>query len=106
MKFSRAAAIFATCLSKASAFSKVADMSALSPFTRKLDGHTVNENCNKYEIDFILVEGDSILTAVEGEIVDMLAEIGITVNTRMLTKEEYNAAETSGDFHLSFSETW
>ena len=36
----------------------------------------------------------------------MLGEVGIKVNTRALTKEEFNEAEQNGDFHLSFSETW
>lgn len=36
----------------------------------------------------------------------MLEHVGIKVNTRKLTKEEFNAAEQAGDFHLSFSETW
>jgi ABC-type transport system substrate-binding protein len=64
------------------------------------------DDCEPYEIDFVLVEGDSVRTSVESEIVDMLAEVGITVNTRALTKDEFNAAEQAGDFHLSFSETW
>ena len=64
------------------------------------------EHCVPHEIDFVMVEGDAVKTSVEAEIVEMLAEVGIKVNTRMLSKDEYNAAEQAGDFHLSFSETW
>ena len=64
------------------------------------------EDCVIHEIDFVMVEGDAVLASVETEIVDMLAEVGIKVNTRFLTKDDYNAAEQAGDFHLSFSETW
>jgi len=63
-------------------------------------------DCTQYEIDFVLVEGDAVRSSVEQEIVDMLGEVGIKVNTRALTKEEFNEAEQNGDFHLSFSETW
>ena len=37
---------------------------------------------------------------------EMLAKVGIKVNTRALPKDEFNAAEQAGDFHMSFSETW
>lgn len=65
-----------------------------------------DETCDQHEIDFVLVEGDAVRSSVEQEIVSMLAEVGIKVNTRKLTKEEFNAAEQAGDFHMSFSETW
>lgn len=65
-----------------------------------------NENCVEHEIDFVLLEDDAIRASVEDEIVHMLEKVGIKVNTRKLSKEEYNAAEQAGDFHLSFSETW
>ena len=72
---------------------------------RKLDGH-VNPNCIEHEVDFVMVGDDALRSDVEDEIVEMLSHVGIKVNTRKLTKEEFNAAEQSGDFHLSFSETW
>ena len=68
--------------------------------------HDDHEQCNEYEIDFVMVEGDSVRTSVESDIVEMLKHVGITVNTRKLSKKEFNAAEQAGDFHLSFSETW
>lgn len=63
-------------------------------------------NCKEHTVDFIVVEGDAIRTSVENEIVQMLKEVGVNVNTRLLSKEEFNRAEQDGDFHLSFSETW
>merc|ERR1719161_577768 len=53
-----------------------------------------------------MLEGDATHKAVEDDIRAELAKIGITVNTRFLNKEDFNAAMTSGDFHLCFSETW
>lgn len=64
------------------------------------------EGCTKHTVDFVLVKDNANLLAVEDDIRAMLARVGIEVNTRKLTKEEFNAAEQSGDFHLSFSETW
>jgi len=65
-----------------------------------------SEDCEPYEIDFVLVEGDSVRASVEDDIVKMLGEVGIKVNTRALPKDKFNEAEQAGDFHLSFSETW
>ncbi len=68
--------------------------------------HDDNEKCVEHEIDFVMVEGDSVRSEVEGEIVEMLKHVGIKVNTRKLLKDDFNKAEQAGDFHLSFSETW
>ena len=68
--------------------------------------HKVNSDCKDHEIDFVLVEGDALRSDVEDEIVEMLAHVGVKVNTRKLSKEEFNEAEQKGDFHMSFSETW
>ena len=70
------------------------------------DHHDDHAKCNMHEIDFVMVEGDAIRSSVEDEIVEMLARVGIKVNTLRLSKEEFNAAEQAGDFHMSFSETW
>lgn len=48
----------------------------------------------------------TICSAIEGRIGEMLKHVGIRVNTHKLPKDDYNAAEQAGDFHLSFSETW
>ena len=55
---------------------------------------------------FTLVEGDAVGAAIEDDIRIDLAKIGITVETVKMTKEEFNAAQTSGNYHLSFTETW
>lgn len=89
--------------STASADATSASASASASMIRRMEK---GDDCEPYEIDFVLVEGDSIRSAVEQEIVEMLSVVGIKVNTRKLSKEEYNAAETAGDFHMSFSETW
>lgn len=74
--------------------------------SRSLADETKNPFCKPHTVDFVMVEGDAVRTGVEQEIVRMLARVGVTVNTRKLSKEEFNAAEQDGDFHLSFSETW
>lgn len=53
-----------------------------------LAGALGSDSCEQHEIDFVLVEGDAIRTSIESEIVNMLAEVGITVKTRALSKEE------------------
>ena len=55
---------------------------------------------------FTLVDGDAVAAAVEDDIRADLAKVGITVETVMMTKEDFNAAQTSGVFHLSFTESW
>ena len=70
------------------------------------DDHDDHEHCKMYEIDFVMVEGDALRSSVEDEIVEMLEHVGVKVNTKRLTKEDFNAVEQAGDFHLSFSETW
>lgn len=65
-----------------------------------------NTNCMAHNIDFIMIDGDANLLAVEDDIRAQLAVVGINVTTRQLSKEDFNAAHQSGDFHLSFTETW
>ena len=62
--------------------------------------------CKKHEVDFIMTEGDATLQAIEDDIRADLAKIGITVNRRVLPKDDFNKAMVDGDFHLAFSETW
>ena len=57
-------------------------------------------------IDFAMLEGDATHKAVEEMIKADLAKLGITVNARFLEKDDLNAAMTSGDFDMVFSETW
>ncbi len=65
-----------------------------------------NPNCKVHDITFILLEGDANLLAVEDDIRLHLNRFGFNVELRLLNKEDFNAAHQSGDFHLSFSETW
>ena len=53
-----------------------------------------------------MVEGDATALAVEDDIANYLAELGIPVELVTMTKDDWNDAQTSGDFHLSFTETW
>lgn len=63
-------------------------------------------DCHAHYLDFIMVEGDAVLATIEDDIRDHLAKVGFNVTTHRLTKKAFNAAHQSGDFHLSFSETW
>ena len=63
-------------------------------------------DCRALEVDFIVNEGDATATAIEDDIVKDLAKVGITVNTRLLSKDDLNEAMVNGDFNLAFSETW
>jgi len=62
--------------------------------------------CKDVSLDFVMLEGDATQKAVEEMIRDDLAVLGITVNARFLEKDDLNAAMTSGDFDMVFSETW
>jgi ABC-type transport system substrate-binding protein len=70
------------------------------------DHGAVQDGCQEHNIDFILLDGDAELAAIEDDIRTNLQAVGINVNTRKLSKEDFNAAHASGDFHISFSETW
>lgn len=62
--------------------------------------------CKKHDVDFIMIEGDADLISIEDNIREHLDVIGIKVTPRYLSKADFNAAHQSGDFHLSFTETW
>jgi len=64
------------------------------------------ENCKKMELDFIVLEGEATQRAIEDDIAEDLAKIGITVNARFLPKDEFNEAMVNGDFNMAFSESW
>merc|ERR1719316_1060449 len=64
------------------------------------------DSCTQHTLDFVVMEGDSFHAAVEDDIERELAALGISLNKRFLAKDDFNAAMTSGDFHLCFSETW
>ena len=58
------------------------------------------------ELDFIVLEGEATQRAIEDDIAEDLAKIGITVNARFLPKDEFNEAMVNGDFNMAFSESW
>lgn len=62
--------------------------------------------CRELSVDFIVLEGEATLAALEDDIGADLVALGITVNRRFLPKEAFNTAMTSGDFNMAFSETW
>ena len=93
-------------------------------------------NADVPAIDWLILEGDANAEAIEDEVRQDLEKIGFKVNTRFLTKNDYNQARklfwhqrvlhiippdstlvvhvsslmsytgAKGDFGLSFSETW
>merc|ERR1719156_17107 len=62
--------------------------------------------CTKHTIDFVGLEGDANLAAIEDDVAADLAKVGITLNKRFVAKDIKNTAMTSGDFHMVYSETW
>jgi ABC-type transport system substrate-binding protein len=46
------------------------------------------------------------MAQIEDDVVADLAKVGVTVNTRFLSKEDFNAAMQQGDFNLCFTESW
>ena len=64
------------------------------------------EYCKPMELDFIVLEGEATLRAIEDDIAEDLAKVGITVNPRFLPRDEFNEAMVSGDFNMAFSESW
>ena len=64
------------------------------------------DNCKPLEVDFIVLEGDATLRSIEQHIVSDLARVGITVNTRLLNRDDMNAVMVNGTFNLAFSESW
>lgn len=62
--------------------------------------------CKAASIDFIVRDSDPEMAAVEDDIRKNLESIGITVNSRFLSSEEYINAELNGDYHILFTRTW
>ena len=64
--------------------------------------------CNKDygALDFLVVDGDATGTAVEDDIRIGLEAVGFTVNTVFKSKDDWNTAMTTGNFHLAFTESW
>ena len=56
------------------------------------------EHCRPLELDFIVLEGEATLRAIEDDIAEDLAKIGVTVVPRFLPRDEFNEAMVGGDF--------
>ena len=57
-------------------------------------------------IDYIYYEGDANAEAIEDELRQDLEKIGLTIETRVLPRNDYDAVRFAGDFGLCFSEGW
>mmetsp|Transcript_14374 Transcript_14374/g.42150 ORF Transcript_14374/g.42150 Transcript_14374/m.42150 type:complete len:641 (-) Transcript_14374:74-1996(-) len=57
-------------------------------------------------LEFVFLEDDAVVRAIEDDVRADLAKIGFDVEARSLSKADLNTARQSGDFHLSISETW
>ena len=64
--------------------------------------------CNQQlgELEFVFLEDEAVVRSIEDDIRANLAEIGLTVTAKPLSKADLNNARQAGDFHLSISETW
>ena len=62
--------------------------------------------CPSRTIDFIVLDTDPEMAVVEDDIRANLEKIGITVNTRFLTKADYGEVERNGTYNILFSRTW
>ena len=65
-----------------------------------------SHNCKGLTVDFIIKENDPEVAAVEDDIVQDLAKIGITVNTIALNSSAYIDAELKGNYNMLFTRTW
>lgn len=63
-------------------------------------------NADLGELDFVFLEDDAGVRAIEDDIRENLAVVGLTVRPKPLSKADVNTARQGGDFHLSVSETW
>lgn len=66
----------------------------------------VDGTCKEITVDFIIKDDDPEVAAVEDDIVQDLAKIGIKVNTRVLDAAAYIDAELEGDYNMLFTRTW
>jgi ABC-type transport system substrate-binding protein len=81
---------------------------AALPFMSSLltTGSLPIDSCKGITVDFIIKDNDPEIAAVEDDIVQDLAKIGITVNTRVLNASAYIEAELNGDYNMMFTRTW
>ena len=73
---------------------------------RKLEGNSCQPKKEIGTLTFTVVENDATGLAIEDDIRNNLAELGIKVETKLLSKDDWNKAQVDGEFHLSFTESW
>ena len=71
-----------------------------------LSAATARAACKATTLDFMLLEDDSSHAAIEADIRDDLAKIGITVTARPVNKETFNTDMVAGNYDMVFSKTW
>ena len=99
--FERSATLVYVCVASA----LLPGATALLPIMSSLPIMSALESCKSITVDFIIKDNDPEMAAVEDDIVQDLAKIGITVNTRKLDADAYREAELKGDFHMLFTRT-
>ena len=88
-------------------FLAVAATASPSALRRRLEDTAAAKACNGDfpPLNFTIVDGDAVAAAIEDDIRQNLAAIGIPINTIVVNKDDFNDLQTSGMFHLSFSES-
>ena len=71
-----------------------------------LSAATARAACKATTLDFMLLEDDSSHAAIEADIRDDLAKIGITVTARPVDKDTFNTDMVAGNYDMVFSKTW
>ncbi|KAG7369619.1 nickel-binding periplasmic protein precursor [Nitzschia inconspicua] len=64
------------------------------------------EQCKIRTVDFVIKVDDPEMAAVEDDIREDMAKIGIKVNTRLVEPEEYIKIEENCDYNLFFTRSW
>ena len=59
--------------------------------------------CKKHEVDFIMLEGDATILAIEDDIRADLEKVGFVVKKRVLQKKEFNEEMVAVNFNFAFS---
>ena len=63
-------------------------------------------SCQDRELIFVVRDSDPRAAAIEDDIREDLAAIGMQVTVRFLNATEYTAAERLGEYNLLLSQTW
>ena len=63
-------------------------------------------SCAPTTVEFIVLDGDATIAAIEDDVRANLEAVGVTVTKTAYDRDGLNAAMTAGNFNLAFSETW